>query len=398
MTAALKELYSGQAVENLVYRDNPFLAMLKKQDDFGGKYYPVPIVTGVSQGRSSVFATAQTNESAPEVEAFQVTRAKDYGIGRIDRETMLASATDKMSFIKGAKFAVDSALKSVTMSLASALFRSGTGTIGKISTISTGVITLDDPTTVTQFERNMVLQAAQTDGGTLEAGLGYVIAVNRAAGTLTVSASAGGAAGTPSGWSAGDFLLVEGDKNVKVKGLAAWLPTTAPTGGDNFFGVDRSVDPTRLAGVRYDGSSQSIEEALIDASSLLAREGGMPSVAIMSFASYSALEKALGAKAQYVNMNITASIGFRGIAINGANSQIQVFADRNQVGRTCHLLDMGSWELMSLKPAPHIFDYDGDASPMLRVGTADAGEVRVGYYANLVCNAPGWNATVALGA
>jgi hypothetical protein len=34
----------------------------------------------------------------------------------------------------------------------------------------------------------------------------------------------------------------------------------------------------------------------------------------------------------------------------------------------------------------------------LRVGTADALEIRIGYYANLICNAPGWNCTVKLSA
>jgi len=35
---------------------------------------------------------------------------------------------------------------------------------------------------------------------------------------------------------------------------------------------------------------------------------------------------------------------------------------------------------------------------MLRVYNADAGEVRVGYYAQLRTNAPGWNAYVTLSA
>lgn len=39
MNAALKELYSGQVVENLVYSDNPFLAMVSKGSDFGGKVF-----------------------------------------------------------------------------------------------------------------------------------------------------------------------------------------------------------------------------------------------------------------------------------------------------------------------------------------------------------------------
>lgn len=397
MNAALKELYDGQVVENLVYADNPMLAMVPKKTDFGGKYKPIPIITGASQGRSATFANAQTNQSSVQIESFLLTRKSDYSIASIDNQTMLASKTDKMAFLEGAKLVVDGAFRSITLSLASSLFRSGTGSIGSIGSIAAGVITLSDPNSVVQFEINMVLQADATDGGVPRAALGYVIAVNRSAGTVTVSAvGLGGVAGSPALWAAADFLLVQGDLNAKVSGLAAWIPVTAPS-ATAFYGVDRSVDTVRLGGVRYDGSAQSIEEALIDASNLVAREGGKPDICVMSFASYSALEKALGAKVQYVDLKGPAGIAFRGIMINGANTMIKCFPDRNCPSQTAYLLQMDTWCLESLGDAPQILRY-GDGLEMLRVSNADAGEVRVGYYANLRSNAPGWNAVVSLSA
>jgi len=401
MNAALKELYDGQVVENLVYADNPFLAMVPKKTDFGGKYKPIPIITGVSQGRSATFSNAQGNQSPVQIQSFLLTRVSDYSIATIDNQTMLASRTDKMAFLEGAKLVIDGAFRSITNSLASALFRSGTGSIGQISSIGsvgTGVIQLSNVADVVQFEVNQTLQANATDGGTPRAALGYVIAVNRSLGQITVATSGlGGSAANPSGWAANDYLLVQGDVNAKVSGLAAWLPTTAPAPGSNFFGVDRSQDVTRLAGIRYDGTAQSIEEALIDSSSLLAREGGKPDVAITSFASYAALEKSLGSKVQYVDLKGPAEIAFRGIMINGANSMIKVFPDRNCQAQTAYLLQMNTWNLNSLGDAPQVLRY-GDGLEMLRVSNADAGEVRIGYYANLATNAPGWNANVALSA
>lgn len=403
MNAALKELYDGQVVENLVYADNPFLAMVPKSSDFGGKYKPVPIITGVSQGRSSTFSYAQSNQSPVQVESFLLTRASDYSIATIDNQTMMASKTDKMAFLEGAKLVIDGAIRSATNSLSSALFRSGTGSIGQIATggITSGVITLEDPTSVTQFEVNMVLQANATDGGaTPRAALGYVIAVNRTSASPTVTVSAtgmGGSAGTPSGWQAADYLLVQGDNNAKIKGLAGWIPSTAPTSSDLWFGVNRSVDATRLAGVIYDGSAQSIEEALVDASSLVAREGGKPKFFVTNYASYAALEKALGAKIQYITEKGPAEIAFRGILVNGANTQIEVFPDRSCPEQRGYLLQLDGWKLECLGDAPQILRY-GDGLEMLRVYNADAGEVRVGYYAQLRSNSPGWNATVSLSA
>jgi hypothetical protein len=399
MNAALKELYDGQVVENLVYADNPFLAMVKKNTDFGGKYKPVPIITGVSQGRSSTFSNAQGNQSPVQIESFLLTRASDYSIATIDNQTMLASKTDKMSFLEGSKLVIDGAIRSITNSIASSLFRSGTGTIGQIGSIATGVITLTNAGDVVQFEVNMVLQANATDGGaTPLSALGYVIAVNRSAGTVTVAATPGGVAATPTSWVATDYLLVQGDLNAKPKGLAGWLPLVAPVTGDNFFGIDRSVDPVRLAGVRYNGSSQPISEALVDASSLLAREGGKPGVFVTNFQSYSALEKELGAKVQYIEAShAQAEIAFRGILVNGANSQIKVFPDRNCQVFQGYLLQMDTWCLEGLGDVPQILRY-GDGLEMLRVSNQDAGEVRVGAYYQLRSNAPGWNAVVQLSA
>lgn len=164
MNAALKELYDGQVVEDLVYSDNPTLAMLPKKTDFGGKYKPVPVIIGVSQGRSSTFANALANQSAVDVESFLITRKSDYSIAEISNETMLASATDKMAFLEGSKLFIDGAIRSATLSLSSSIFRSGTGSIGQIGTIGAGVITLANRAEVVQFEKNQTLNACATDG------------------------------------------------------------------------------------------------------------------------------------------------------------------------------------------------------------------------------------------
>lgn len=86
MNAALKELYSGQVINNMVYADNPLFAMLPKFTEFGGKYYPQPIITGNNQGVSATFATAQTNQSAAQLQSFLLTRVSQYSIATIDNQ------------------------------------------------------------------------------------------------------------------------------------------------------------------------------------------------------------------------------------------------------------------------------------------------------------------------
>lgn len=405
MNAALKELYSGQVVENLVYAHNPLLAMMPKFTEFGGKNKPIPIINGVTQGRSSNFANAQANQTALSIQEFFLTRKKDYSLATIDNETALASATDHMAFLNGSKIQIDGAFHAITLSQSSALFRSGTGSIGQITSIASGVITLTQSLDVTQFEIGQTLQANATDGGaTPRAALGYVIAVNRAppgtvgGGTVTVSTSQGGAAASPAAWAANDFLLVQGDLNAKISGLAAWLPQTPPTTGDNFYGVDRSIDTVRLAGLVYNGSAQSIEEALIDASTELGLNGGKPSDCVTNYRSFAALDKALGSKVQYIDHKGPAEISFKGIQIFGSNGVINVWPDRSCQAQTAYLLQMDTWCLESLGDAPQILTYGKEGLEMLRLNNSDAVELRVGYYANLRTNAPGWNSNVILGA
>lgn len=394
--AVLKELYDGQIPENMVYADHPLFAMMKKKTDFGGRNYPIPVQYGVSQGRSSQFVTAQANQSANQFVEFLLTRVQDYSIATISNELLLAATTDRESFIRSATNLVDGAITSCVSSLCSALFRSGTGSIGQIGNISTGVITFANADQVTQFEKNMVLQANSTDGGTPRAALGYVIARSATAGTITVSTTFGGAAATPTGWTTNDYLLVQGDNNSKISGLTAWLPETAPAVSSSFFGVDRSSD-TRLYGLYKDYSDESIEEGLVDGSTLLSREGGRPDCAVVPFSSYGSLEKALGSKVQYIDMKGPGEIAFRGILLNGAKKQIKVFPDKDALAQRAMLLTMDTWLVASLLEAPMILKY-GSNDEMLRVYNADQAELRVGYYANLGCNAPGWNANLKISA
>ncbi len=415
--AALKELYTGDDyMKDLVYKKNPFLALVPKNESpsgFAGKYIPVPLVYGTPQGRSATFASAQGNQTPPQLSSFFVYRVSNYQIVTITNELLEATKDDAGAFVDEAKLNMDTGFRNISNDLALDLFGGANGVRGQLSAISTGVITLVDVNSVVNFEVGMALVSFSISGTTYTQStsntVGYVIAVNRSAGTVTVSATQGSSTpGTPTNWSASfPNLGVEGDvafgaltvqtSFLKVSGLQAWLPITAPAASSSFWGVDRSVDVTRLAGVRFNGTAESIEEALIDASSLVAREGGQPDMCFMNFSSYSALEKSLGSKVQYVDVkHEEADIAFAGIRINAPYGPITVIPDRNCPSLTAYLLSMDTWKFRSLGKAPHILTYGLEGLEGLRVGTADALEIRIGYYGNLICNAPGWNCVVQL--
>jgi hypothetical protein len=388
--AALKQHYTNERIENMVYKDNPFLAMVAKYEDFGGENLKLPIKYGIPQGRSATFSDAQANKTNTQLKAFLLTRQADYSLASIANETIEASKGNANAFMEAATVEIDGAIESATRSLAIACYGDGSGAIGQVlaTTSSVATFTLKQIDDVTNFEVGMQLKLNATktgSSGTLSTAV-TVDGINRDTGVITLSASAS--------LTADHFIYQEGDYDAKIKGLNAWVPSSAPGSTDSFFGVNRSSDATRLGGIRFDGSSLPIEEALIGGASRVAREGGKPDVCFMNYSNFADLEKALGSKVSYVDVKASPEIGFRGILIHGPRGPIKVIPDQNCPKNVAFMLQMDVWKLYSLGKAPKILDSDG--LKFLRDSAADSVEVRVGYYAQLGCRGPGYNVRIAL--
>ena len=383
--AALKQHYTDEKIENMVYKDNPFLAMISKYEDFGGENLKLPVKYGIPMGRSATFADAVANKSASQLKAFLLTRKADYAIASIANETIEASKGNANAFIEAATFEIDGAIESATRSLAVSLFGDGSGSLGIVGALSTttftdDTVTLETIQDITNFEVGMQLNFG-ADIVNKE-----ISSINRDTGVFILGA-ASAAATTES-------IYVDGDKDNMLTGLGGWLPSTAPTSGDSFFGVDRSADSTRLAGIRFDASSLPLEEGLIGAAARVAREGGKPDVCFVNYSNFADLEKALGSKVSYIDQKVNPEIGFRGILIHGPRGPIKVIPDQNCPNNVAFMLQLDVWKLYSLGKAPKILDSDG--LKFLRESTADAVEARIGYYAQLGCRAPGFNVRVGL--
>jgi hypothetical protein len=391
--SALKAHYTNDRVENMVYNDNPLLALMPKMEDFGGKNLPIPIIYGNPQGRSASFANAQANKTSSQLKDFVLTRAKDYSLASIDNETLDASKGNANAFMEAATTEIDGAINSAARSLAIALYGSGSGRIGQLSATSgvTTLITLAEPEDVTNFEKGQTLVLSTADGGgSVKTGTLSVTNIDRDLGTVTVTPSM--ATLTAVG-AVNDYIFVQGDYDAKIKGLRAWLPDSAPS-ATLFFSVDRSVDASRLGGIRFDASAMPIEEGLIKAASRAAREGAKPNYCFLNYSKYADLENSLGSKVQYIDMKVNAEISFRGIQINGPRGPIKVVPDQNCPSDRAFMIQLDVWKLYSLGKAPKILDTDG--MKMLRDSSADSVEVRVGYYAQLGCRAPGYNVNIKL--
>jgi hypothetical protein len=399
LTAVLKVQYTQKKVNTLAYDKNPFWAMVKKRTDFLGVNKVVAIRNGQPQGRGADFTTAIANVSPSVYNRFTVTRSRDYAFARVFGEAVEASAKDAGSLLQGLKNEIDGAIYTATRSIAVNLFGNGGGARGQIASgQATATVTLTRPEDTVNFEVGMYLKTSTADGtsGSLKAGRVQVTGVDRVTGTVTASGN----------WTAGiataaanDFIFQEGDNvsnNSMLAGLGAWIPSTTPT-STAFFGLDRSTDPVRLGGVRYSaGSGGPIEEILIDTAALLVREGSRPDTVFLNPLDYANLIKALSGKVLYDRSRSfdMPDIGFEAVKLMGPAGPMKVLADLNCPRGRGYMLQLDTWTFESLGGAPKILNLDGQ--DMLRDATADAYIIRVGYYGNLTCEAPGWNAVFTL--
>lgn len=437
ISGILKQIYDGQKLAKLYYKNNPLYAMLKKKEDFYGETYPLPTIVETPTGIANVFANAQLtnqlinsgtgiagNQGPAKFVKFMLTRAAMYGVHVIDRQAMLSASQNIGAFVNGQMATMDAMIQGVSNLLSTQIYRSGSGSIGQISTISTGLITLVNPTDVRYFTVGQAVLATSVDplpgtSPTLRAGFGIVVSINRSAGQLTVGNAAAAnpqTPATPSGWAPSDFLAINGtsplngplvsgaNTPVALTGIAAWIGQSQTiTSSDVFFGVNRFQDTWRLAGGFYDGSQngQSVEEALYDASTNLFMEGGYPTHCFVGPNAYAALQKACAARNIYEtempgpnDENGNATLFFKGISIQGAGSTFMVLADRSCPPFTAYLMSLDDWGLYSLKQAPHVVDDDGVS--FLRQTSADAFEFRLAAYAQVGCSAPGHSMYVKL--
>lgn len=399
---ALKRLYPQGRVENMVYQDNPLLAMIAKEGGFGGEGSVIAVRYADTQGRSATFADSQTGAAAGSLKgvAFLCTRVKDYQTYEIETEAMLAAdEAGKAAFLKSLDTEVSSALNNFGRSRAISLYGDGIGSLGTVS-VSGTTLTMVNVNDITNIEPGMKIVASTGATKTdilRNSGTGQTVtSVDTDAGTFVIDANTDTI-------TTGDHIFVKGDRQVaaitlqtqwlRLAGLEAWNPATAPTSA-SFFNVDRSVHPTRLGGLRINISSFNPEEGVTTAMHRLAREGGNPSHLFMNNIDAKNVEVALGSKAvtEYTGIG---EIGFTGIRILGPKGKdVMIYADQNAPSGVGRLLQLDTWKLRYMRELAIMQDFDG--ATLSRKASSDAYEGRISFYGQLTCTGPGRNARLVL--
>lgn len=406
----LKEMYSSEEIKPLMYMRNPFFAMIEKDTGWVGDNYVQPLFYGPTNRRSANFgiAAGQTAVSVAGTSTYLTgtaglvkatyTGVSDYATALLGRETMMRSKGTG-AFADHMMTERKAVVNALERSICPAMYRDSTGWIGRIYSVDSTVITLY-PGEAKNFEVGMAINVAASATGTLRDTHEVVIVsdVDYTANTITTAT----AISNISGATTGDYIFQAGDKAAtKISGLEKHIPDTANL-STNFFGVDQTTNRTRLAGVFKDYSSggpPSVSDMVIELAGLIGENGGNPTKLFISWKTWINLAQELQTSKIYMSRDRvntdTAGISFAGIQVAGGNSPIDVIADHNCPDQYMYMLDMSTWMLLSVGEVPHLFTDDGI---LARSATLDAYELRMGYYAQLVCSAPGFNGKIKLSA
>lgn len=386
----LKKLYAGKMPESLATRDHVFSTLIRKEDGFTGDgTFNYPLEHANPQSVGATFATAQTNVGQSAGVKVALTRPVYYGFGQMDGDLIAATKNDEGAFARALRRETDNMFTEMGNKTAIYLQGDGSGCIGQRKSASTNVITLVNADDAKYFKFGQFIEACDTrTGGTRRVGSTYVTAVDYDAGTVTLNSAAG-----ITSFADNDFLYNAGDYDGVIKGLAAWIPLTAPS-ATLFFSMDRSVNPTLLGGNRLNATSNSIEENAITLATKIASIFGRGAdTGLLAPVNFAALTKALGSKVQRGEGG-TATFGFAYIEQDTPVGTIKWYSDPDVSSTLGYILNIKTWFIKHMEGFPHMINDDGNMS--LRNTSSDGIGWRGRQWAQLGCTAPGRNGVFAI--
>lgn len=353
----LKELYRGSTVADLCYDSNALLALLSKNPNTGGSKYIKPIKYSFPNGRSATYATARANVSAPDRERWEMDWTNHYVVCGVDNKAMeLASGAGRDGAFKDLLVdEVDGGHMAFANDVEIELHEDGTGHRGTATgAYATGGVVVGAGQAA-NFDVGMVIQKYDDSGATLPAETKVITKVDYANDKIFFASDFTVPTASP------DYFILEGD-NVKAKGLKAWLPGSGVT-STAFNGVDRTANPTRLAGV--DGvkgtlSGMLITDALVQTTAQIIRQGGRPNLALVSAGDWADLALETEARGRYAKVDATeGSVSFSGIEVATGAGSVPVVADRHTSDDQAFVLDTRKIEVYSTNALPSLFNRDG---------------------------------------
>ena len=394
---ALRTRYDDGEIITAVCKENPAYARMPKNFTFPDRNFSFVLHYGASNGRSATFAKAQSNYGASKGIEVLIKRAHDYGVGRIDTETMLSSEQNPEKMRDAVEVEGEQAMIALSNSLGRATYGDGSGRLAQVgnASLDTTVMTLKDSSDVVHFEVGMkCVFAADRASALRDTGkVLTVTAVDEATGEVTLSAKLN----TVTSCAQYDSVFVEGDytaanDRILPTGFDGWNPATVPTGTETWLGgADRRPSPTRLCGHRYTSTTHpglTTQEAITLLAARIKRSGFSTDSCYMGTDRFRSFIGEVESKCIFEKETvplkngdgeIVAELGFDAIRVHCGGSIVSCFPDRNCPENSLYVQRLDTWEFKSMGQAPRW------VVKSVPVSDADQIEFRLAYWGQFRC-------------
>jgi hypothetical protein len=402
---ALKTHYDDAKKYELCDLMNPTLSDIPKEENFGGRSCNQSLIYQIAGGGSANIQKSITNALASIPEEFvAIPRKKLYEIALLDNETIEASVDDKDSYFRVLE-ETDRKYRAAANRVESRLYRGRGGWIGRIAVgtdiTNAAVITLDDKADAFNFFKNQKITFSTTDGTSgslLDSGEALTVAsVSREAGTVTVTTDLDDIASITDS----AYIFTDGDFGEGIVGFFDWVSFDRTILGTSFFGVTRSDDSDRLAGLYYDGTGEPYMEVLTRVVGILQNHMGGGGVQLEARCHPDVLtELVLSSQGKMIIDQVKVpstrmiDLGYTAFSVTVGASKVTL--KPTWACRTDRMLVTvpDIWKLKSTAGGVPKFLNRTGALHMME--DADTYQARIGGYYNLLCKAPGWACAVKL--
>ena len=397
-SAYLKNWYINKGMLNtLMYERDPFLMRIKRlpaAQQVGGKKLIVPFRLGRSPSQSKDFTKAQAQAKARTGAraTWELDIDHDFGLSRVNNQTIKASRNDRGAFIKVLKDEADLAISSLAQKRCVSLFAEKANVAGYVSARAASTITLSRDSQSVAFDINDTIEVRSPTGVVRAGGPWVIEKVNRGTGVLTLDKPAGSAV------AANDEIYKDGDYGqTALVGLPQWLPKSR-TGLTTFNGVDRSLDPERTAGFfKKMGASDTFDKVVRSvAAQINWLTGTNPTIAVMNPLVEDVVSQELTDKIRYDDAGKGAAgkvgVGIGGLSFKTSKGPIEVVSSSFCPTTDIYLLDESSIGLYYLPGDGNNFvDFEYSTSGSMFVDAYDSSgvEIRCSSYGNLGVSHPG---------
>lgn len=368
---ALKSFYLGAVSDMLNTSVNPLLAQIKQSTaDVWGKDVRRLVRYGVNGGVGAGTEAGNLPAAGGNRYAQFVTTLKNlFGTIEISDKAIRSSANNEGAFVNLLSDEMDGLIKSSSFNFGRMLFGDGSGTLTKVSSIASGVVTVES---VKNLAEGMIVDFVSASGNSVLAGGRTILSINRSNKTVTVD----GATLTSEGVPAASRIVVQNSDGLELTGLGAIFGD-----GDTLYGVSR--EDNEWMNPYKKGSVGSISETAIQTAIDYLEEtsGSRVNFIVCSWGVKRALAEYFSTYKRIVDTMELAG-GYKAMSFNG----IPVVADRFCPDGTMYLLNTDDFCLHQLCDWQWLEGEDGKV--LRQVAGKPVYTATLVKYADLVCTRP----------